>query len=197
VGTEIGTLLGAAAQLSLAAAFLWASLSKAAAQRGFRQTILQIGVPGRLTRLTASTVIGLELLAGVSLLIVPAWWWPRLLIVMLAVGFAGTGLVAVITGRRVTCRCFGDLGRGRLGWRQVALLPGWLLLAGAAQLWAPGWNVDQGLAVLAVVLFAMIALRLPTQQRAVRKVRADRIALAPGYVRPATEPAREDEVTSA
>jgi hypothetical protein len=77
VGTEIGTLLGAAAQLSLAAAFLWASLSKAAAQRGFRQTILQIGVPGRLTRLTASTVIGLELLAGVSLLIVPAWWWPR------------------------------------------------------------------------------------------------------------------------
>jgi hypothetical protein len=95
----------------------------------------------------------------------------------------------VLTGRRIACACFGHVDPGVLGWRQVRLLPVWLGLLALAQWQPPDWTTDVGSAVLAFVIFGLLACRLPGGLRLVRGLHGDRIAIAPGYLagRPGNE----------
>lgn len=182
MGLAFGTAVAVAAQLAVAVVFLHAALSKAAGLSIMQDTIEQLGVRGPLSRPAAVAVVAAELLAAVTLLTVPASWWPRVLAGSLAIGFAGAGVWAVATKRRVACRCFGNANTGLLGWRQVQLLPVWLGLLALAQWRSPDWTAHEGGAVLAVAIFGLMAWRMPGSLRLVRALRADRIAIAPGYV---------------
>lgn len=173
--------VGLAAQLTLAAVFLWASLAKLSATGRLSDTIGRLGVPAGLATAAAPSLVALEVAAAVGLIIGPAWWWPRVLAVLLATSFAVAGTVAVATRRTIACHCFGSVGDGVLGWRQVGLLPLWLGLAALAQRWHVAWGVDDGLGVLVVVLLALTAVRLPGHVRTVRTLRADRVAMVPTY----------------
>jgi hypothetical protein len=58
--------------------------------------------------------------------------WPSALPGALAVGllgcvFGSSAAIALWRKELVACSCFGAGGRGRLGWRQIALTPLWLL----------------------------------------------------------------------
>jgi hypothetical protein len=170
-----------AAQLALAGVFLWSSLSKLVPGAALTGTIRRLGAGPRLAAVIGWAVAGAELAVGVALAVCPRWAWPRAGVVVLAVAFAAAGASAAVRGLRIACRCFGDVGSRRLGWRQVWLLPVWLGLGALAQ-WRPaGWSVPSGLTVLAALLFGLIALRLPAVFGPMRKLREDRIAMAPTY----------------
>lgn len=180
-GTDVVAWFGAGAQLALGGVFLWAALSKTLALKGLREAIGGLGAPAGVTRLAAPAVVAVECLTGVGLLLVPGSSVPRAVVVLLAVGFAAAGGTAIVTKRRIACNCFGSLGRGMLGRRQLAQFPLWLGLAGIAEWGTPVWSRTDGLLVLAFVLFGMCAVRLPGLLKPIRKLRADRIALAPSY----------------
>lgn len=162
----------------LAGTFVIAAVSKARAVRSLGTTIVSLGTPSWLARPTAIAVVAGEGAAAVGLAVVPTAWWPRLLVVVLAAGFAGAGAVALLGHRRISCSCFGSLSGARLGWRQITLLPLWWGLAGLAQGWAPAWNVTVGVLGLDVVVIGLLARALITQRRLWRAVRGSRLAAA-------------------
>jgi hypothetical protein len=173
----------AISQVALATVFVWAGLSKSLAVGGLADSIERLGFGAALAKPVAVTVIGAELTAAIGLFVFPSSIWPRALVGLLAAGFAIAGLMAVGSKRRIACACFGNLGRGLLGWRQVLLLPLWLGLAGLAQWQPPGWTMQEGLVIFAFALLALVVPRLPRHLRMVRRLREDRVALAPSYVR--------------
>jgi hypothetical protein len=180
---EIGIVVGAVAQVGPAVVLLSAALTKALDLKGFRQTLTKLGIRHGAM---AVAVVGAELITAGALFVAPAAWWPRALVGVLAIGFAAAGLMAVLTKRRVACRCFGSAGRGMLGWRQVAWVPVWLGAAGIAHWRAPGWTADVGLLLVACTVLGLLAVRVPAGVRLVRTLHDDRMALLPIYagVRP-------------
>jgi methylamine utilization protein MauE len=173
--------LGATAQLLLAVVFLWAALAKAPTVSALAGTIERLGIAAPAARALAPAVVGAEAVTALGLFLQPGSWWPRAAVALLAVLFAAAGAVALVTGRRVACRCLGGGGRGRLGRGQLYLLPVWLGLAALAQWGTPGWSVDQGLFLLATVLIGVMAWRLRVHWPAIWAVRADRLAIASSY----------------
>jgi hypothetical protein len=150
-------LAGTGAQALVAALFLVAGLWKAADLGRLERTLEQLGLDRAQARPVAVAAVGAELVAAAGLLASPAASWPRALVVALAAGFALAGLRALAVEQPIGCSCFGSLSQGRLGWRQVALLPGWLLLVALAQARPPAWDSTQGLAGLAALLMALAA----------------------------------------
>jgi hypothetical protein len=167
-------LAGTAAQALVAALFLAAGLWKAADLGRLERTLEQLGLARAQVRPAAVAAVGAELVAAAGLLASPAASWPRALVVALAVGFALAGLRALAVEQPIGCSCFGNVSEGRLGWRQIALLPGWLLLVALAQARPPTWTPTQGLAGLAALVLALacwqVARGVPTY-RALRVAR--------------------------
>jgi hypothetical protein len=173
-------LVGAGATVGLAGTFLWSSLSKALVVPGFRQTLHQLGLPSGLARHVALAVVLAEFVTAGGLLIATSSWWPRAAVVILAVSFGSAAGWTIATRRRVACRCFGSTSR-QLGTRHLALTPVWIGLAVIAQIVPPTWNVVSGLAILAGLLLALIAIQQLHLFPLMRTLRGDRIALAPDY----------------
>jgi hypothetical protein len=169
-------LAGVASQVALAALFLVAGLAKAPAVGRLQRTIEQLGLDRARAGPAAVVVVGSEVVAAAGLLVSPAASWPRLLVVVLAGGFAVAGLKALSAKEPIGCSCFGNVGQGRLGWRQVALLPGWLVLVALAQARPPGWGPAQGLAGLAALVLAIGSWQAARELPRYRDVRADRRA---------------------
>jgi hypothetical protein len=136
-----------------------------------------LGVRPVLTRPVAVGVITTEFVAAVGLAISPAALWPRTLIVVLAVAFALAGLKALVARERIDCNCLGNVREGLLGWRQIVLLPCWLLLAAMAQLRPPTWDTGQGLLGLAAFVLVLAYWQLLGLVPGWRTLRGDRIAL--------------------
>jgi len=180
---EVGLIavMAAAAQVAIAVVFLYAALSKVAGPASIQDTIERLGVSRSLSRPAGIAVIAAEGLTAVTLLTAPASWWPRALAGLLALAFAGAGAWAVATRRRVACRCFGNANTGTLGWQQVRALPMWLALVALAQWQPPSWSGEAGGVVLAFVIFGLMAWRGLAARGLVRFLRADRLAIAPGY----------------
>jgi hypothetical protein len=155
-------------QALLAVLFLVAGLWKAADLGRFERTLEQLGLERAQVRPVAVATICAELVAAAGLLTSPTASWPRALVVALAVGFALAGLRALAVEQPIGCSCFGSVSEGRLGWRQVVLLPGWLLLVALAQVRPPTWTPTQGLAGLAVLVLALacwqVARGVPSYQ---------------------------------
>lgn len=177
----VATALAVGAQVVLLSTFLWAALAKARDMRGFRDTLHQLGLPDGLVSLAAPALVAAEFAIAFGLAAAPAAAWPRVLVVLLAVMFGAAGQLAVSTNRQVTCHCFGSASSALLGRRQVWLVPVWTALAAVAHLNHPTWSLDQGLAVLALVLLVLISIQLPRELRLLRILQGDRIAVAPSY----------------
>ncbi|MGH8910293.1 MAG: MauE/DoxX family redox-associated membrane protein [Egibacteraceae bacterium] len=163
----------------LAIVFTSAALSKVLGTADLRRTLERLGVRRAASMPVAIGIIAAELVAGVGLFVVPERPWPRILAAALAIAFAGAGIKALRMRQRIPCNCFGSTGRGLLGRRQVALLPGWLLLVTLAQWRSPDWEPRQGLLGLAALVVALACRQIPV--RLWLQLRADRIALAESW----------------
>lgn len=177
MGQSIFDLLGSASLGLLAGAFALAGLSKAIAIRDFRWTLERLGFREAHTGPAAVGVVGAELLAAAGLLIQPAQAWPRWLVAALAVAFALAGAKALKAAEPIDCNCFGSVGRGFLGWRQIVLLPCWLVLLAMAQRSSPSWSVRQGLSLLAILILAVAYWQVLRGVPVWRRVRGERRAL--------------------
>lgn len=185
---EVLTPIGIAAQVCLAVVLLLAGFSKAVKPRELRHVLVRLGLAGRAASGAAGLVIGAEITVGVALLALPAQLWPRAAALALAAGFAGAGTVALLRREPIACHCFGSLGSGSLGRRQVVLFPVWLLLAGLAQWQPPAWKMEVGLLLVSFVLLALAGLQVPRERRLRSKVAGARVALAVGMPSPSTSP---------
>lgn len=172
--------LGSASQILLAGAFMLGSLSKVLAVRNFQTTLISLGLGETLAKPAAAGVIVLEFIIGLSLVLVPSRPWPRIVVAVLAIGFAVAGVAALRTKRRISCNCFGSVWRGVLGWRQLALLPVWLILVVLAQLRPPTWRSDHVFLGLAVLLSALVWWQLVRELKLWHEMRQERLALEPG-----------------
>jgi uncharacterized membrane protein YphA (DoxX/SURF4 family) len=170
-------LIGWLAQAALAIVFFVSAVAKVAALTTFADTVRRLGVPGRWANGAATIVVSLEFLAAVALAVVPASFWPRLLVVVLAVLFAGAGVKALREKEKIACSCLGGLSNGVLGWQQLQLLPVWLVLAGLAQFGPPSWDAFVGLMGLTAVSFIAVAGHFRRHLPAWWKLRAERLAV--------------------
>ncbi|MFI6458213.1 MauE/DoxX family redox-associated membrane protein [Streptosporangium amethystogenes] len=164
---------GVVGQGALIAIFLVAALSKILTHRDLTQTISKLGLSA-VARPATLLVIGAELLAVTALTIMPSATWPRVLVVLLALSFAGAGIRALGVKEKIRCGCFGG-GEAVLGRRQVLYLPLWLGLAVVAEYAPPSWSADEGLAGLATLLLALVAWKLLAEVRLWRVLRGDRM----------------------
>lgn len=170
-------LLSAASQVVLATAFTVAALSKVLGLPDLRRTLEHLGIREALSRPTAVGLVVIELVIGVALVAAPLELWPRVVVTALAATFAGAGITALLTKRQISCSCFGTMRPGRLGWRQIALLPCWLALVVVASLNPPDWSRGEGLLGLAAVSSGLVCCRIPVQLRLWCQLRRDRTAL--------------------
>lgn len=170
-------LIGGLAQLVLATVLALSGLSKLSRPSLFVDTMRRLGFPAVLAGWGAAAVIVAELATATGLVVAPRSGLGRAAVMLLASGFAGAGLWARVTRRRVACHCFGPGQHSTLGVRQVVVLPGWLLLCLVGQLAAPSWTASQGLGAIAFVLLGGVAVRLVRAWPLWREVRADRISL--------------------
>lgn len=188
--------IGAVAQSSLAAILAYSSLAKIPTVGAFRDVLRRLGAGGLAGPLALAVIAG-ELLTAVMLLAVPTATWPRMLVVLFAFVFGAAGVRALLLREQVRCNCFGAGGRGAglLGRRQLALLPAWLAVAGVAQVGAPRWDADRGIAGLTLLMLAFSGLRVPAAVRARRALKNDRAAFAESTGIGAVDPVRAKELT--
>lgn len=152
------------------------ALAKLRAPADFRQVLRELGVTTGTTLWWLVVCVG-ELLT-VVLLVAPV---PRQLaavaVVLLGVGFAGAGVVALRLGSAIHCACFGALGQQRLGRPQVYALPIWVVVSLAVAGWEPA-GTDERLALVVSVVLLSLAVHAYALGRAVLKAREDRVAIA-------------------
>src|SRR5262245_32519422 len=98
-------LLGLAAQVAAGLVLVVAAVSKMPATAALRGTLEALGASRQVAGPAALAVIGAELATGVGLIIGPAWPWPRVLVVLLAFGFAAAGVYAILLRRPISCAC--------------------------------------------------------------------------------------------
>jgi hypothetical protein len=169
--------------LVTSAVLLWAGLEKLRAGPEFGETLTALGVPAPLVRVLQPAVPLGEVLAAAGLVVTPSALWPRLSVLVLAVGFAAAGIVGLQADEPVRCSCFGAGTHRTLGWYQLAALPVWLLAVGGVAVARPNWSVQAGVRDLAGLILAMGLVRAMTLVRLRRTTEADRLAF-----RPAAEP---------
>ncbi len=163
-----------------AAVLLWAGLEKVRASGGFDATLVALGVTSPVRPLLRVGVPVAEVVTGACLMVAPAAGWPRGMLVVLAVGFAGAGVLGLRAEEPVVCSCFGTVGRHVLGWRQLLTLPVWLLAAAILERRHPGWPPSEGLRNLAALVVLLGVLRVPAVVRGWQAARGDRLALMEG-----------------
>src|SRR5205807_6526208 len=95
----------AVAQVTPAVGLVWAALLKAQSLDAFGRTLKALGVPRLLAPSTAMAIVAAEFATGAGLLLIPASAWPRLLVCLLALAFAGAGLTAIARKRSISCSC--------------------------------------------------------------------------------------------
>lgn len=124
--------VGVVLRIAVGLVLLRAATTKVAGFAEFRRTVAGLGVPGRIARLVALVFVGAE--GCVALWALSGW-----AVTVAAIGcllfLAGLVLVSVyalVTGRNVSCSCFGASDRSLGG--QTLLLSGPLLVAQAAYL---------------------------------------------------------------
>jgi hypothetical protein len=168
----------------LAAGVLWvAALAKLTDQRSLIATLRALAIPRAATRVAALLLPTTELLTAVSLMLFPGHMWPSILLASLFVLFAASAGVAMIRGLSVSCSCFGA-SSSNLGWRQIAMLPVWLLLAGLLVYARESWSSIAGsLAVLAIAMTVLLT-RAFFIMHSLLDARGDRRALHESIMQP-------------
>jgi len=167
---EFATLLF---QSFAAGTFFWAGAWKLAAPRSIQATLEILGLPGGAG--LAASLGAVEIIAAVTMIVLPGSWVPAALIIALAGIFGSAAVVALRRRLQVDCACFGPLASGELGWRQIALVPLWILVAASLLTIAPALPEDRP-EIVGVILAAVIAVALVILVPLYREHRAQRVA---------------------
>lgn len=121
---------GTIAIFVIAPVLLWAGLEKVRNTTPIAATVRGLGVPRQLSLPVAALVAGLEILLALLVVFRPDHILTQAGLVTLAVFFAIAGVIAIASGKSISCSCFGVGGSGRLGRSQVLALPLWIAGAG-------------------------------------------------------------------
>jgi hypothetical protein len=174
--TSVG--LSIAALALVAAALVFSAVAKVVRPSRAGDGLVGLGFSKAIATKVGLGGIGLEWFLGVGLLISPGSWYVRGAVLALFCAFAGLGIAALRSGRRIECGCLGVAYSGTLGWPQVAQLavaaPALLLPSTALG----AWTIPAALAAVLVVHVAAAATFLGAAARPWRLVRAQRISLA-------------------
>lgn len=173
-------MLGTVLVVGGGALLLLAALEKLRAPAAFRGTLAALGVPVRVRPALSVGVPLAELGTATALLLLPATPWPPAAVLVLALGFAAAGALALRVDGDVACSCLGPTGGGVLGRRQLLALPIWVLAVAAVRLDPPRWTATTGAAVLAGLCLAYGAWRGREVAVARSGARADRRAVVEG-----------------
>lgn len=168
------------AAVALATVFVVSGLAKLADRDGTRQAVTGFGVPTRFVTLIAFALAPAELVVAVLLV------WPA----TTAVGLVGAGLllaaftaaviVAMLTGRRPECHCFGRIGGADVSVRTVLRNVALIALAGVGlvSLRSPELELTAGEAMAGIgaglAVAGLVLLGEGMAGRAARRARARR-----------------------
>lgn len=157
----------------MASVLLWAALEKLRQPTALAVTFRDLGLSVLPATAAAVIVPGLELLAAAGLLFLPSFSGTLLLVLLLSLGFAAVGQLALSRGRKLACACFGIGSRAHLGRPQLAALPAWWL--SVAILGRPGAEFGlEGAAALAAVGLGLATVRAMLAWTPFRGARDDR-----------------------
>lgn len=171
LGSELIAVLGSTL-------FLLAACFKLGAPGRLLEPLDAIGVPAALASVLP-VPLGLVELGAAAAIVFERGMVATGLVALLAALFLGAGLVSLFKGLDIPCHCLGS-DRGRLGWRQVASFPFWLLVAGLP--FAPGFSQASGqerwltFLVAVSLVSGVLCYRLA---RTALSARALRIAIGP------------------
>jgi hypothetical protein len=107
------------ARLVLAVMFSVAAVAKLADRDGFRRALREFHVPGRLARPLALFVPTAELAVAAGLVTTRLAWSAALAALALLLLFSTAIGAGLSLDYSLECRCFGQLGEARLGWRTL------------------------------------------------------------------------------
>jgi methylamine dehydrogenase accessory protein MauD len=102
-------------RLALAAVFALAGAAKFRDRAGTRRTATDLGVPASLAGSVALLLPIAEIACAAALLLAATAWWGATGLLGLLVLFSAAMAVALVRGRVVECRCFGQLHAVRVG----------------------------------------------------------------------------------
>lgn len=164
-----------AVTLVMAAVLLWAGLEKARGLASFVSTIRELGAPAGIAKVAAPLLASMEIAVAFGLILRPGSIVTLGGVLVLAVLFAASGLIAVSRRQVIRCGCFGPGGRGTLGKRQIAAVPLWL--GAVALVWLegpPNPSAAAAASSLAAVGLTIAAIRGVAVARASLRARGDR-----------------------
>lgn len=132
--------LGMLAAGGAAGVLLYASAAKLASPRDFRRTLRQLNLPSveRVWFLVPLVEVG----CGALLVFRPHLLATAVAVAVLGLAFASAGAYAHLRHLAIRCACFGQGSSGRLGRKQVLLLPVWWGLAALVWFGAPVYPID-------------------------------------------------------
>jgi uncharacterized membrane protein YphA (DoxX/SURF4 family)/peroxiredoxin len=180
--------------------FATAALGKLANLARSRETMVEFGVPARMSAPAGSALPFVELVCALPLLINPAARWAALACLCLTLLFTGGVANALRQGRTPACNCFGEISAQPIGTRTllrnaaiIALAAFVLVAAPGASLssWAHTLTVACTVAGLALLAAALLAIQLLNYRRGARPaqpaVASATAALTPGDQAPDVE----------
>jgi peroxiredoxin/uncharacterized membrane protein YphA (DoxX/SURF4 family) len=132
----------------LAAVFLLAGIAKLRDLPGFRTTLRDFGVPGKLADILGLPLPIAEICVGAALLFLAAAWWGAVGALAFLLSFCIAISLNLARGRRPDCRCFGQLHSAPIG-SGILIRNG--LLAAAAGLFVWQGRSNPGSGILAVL----------------------------------------------
>src|SRR5918997_6179309 len=108
------------ARLVLAAVFTIAGVAKLADLKGWRQAIIDFGVPSAIAAPLGLLLPLAELSVAAALLAASTGWWGALgALALLSVFVVGIS-INLARGRKPECHCFGQLHSAPAGWKTLA-----------------------------------------------------------------------------
>jgi hypothetical protein len=170
-------LIAFAVQVAAASALILAGGLKLAQPAQLRAALQALGVaqPSVVTAILGVAELG----GGASLILAPGSWLVAGWVLVLGMMFGAAGVVAIVRRVHVQCACFGWAVFGQLGWRQVALTPAWVLVAGSVVA-APIVLPDQRVLVTAGLLMLVVLSILLRLELLAREHRTQRRIIAGG-----------------
>lgn len=149
-------------QVGTAVLLVWAGASKLAEPAPIRTTIAALGVPWAPG---VAMVLGLaELAAGSALVLLPGSLLTALPIICLACAFGAAAALALVRKVQVDCACLTAAASAPLGWRQLAALPAWIVVAATVLVvpaWLPAERVTLALLTWSIVSFLILWRLVP------------------------------------
>jgi len=169
--------------VSMCALFLLAGTEKLRSRDRFEETLRELGIPAQLIPAVVVSLPASEIVVGISLVLVPSSWLPKIGALILAISFAIAGVVGMFSREPVRCSCLGSIGEHALGKRQLYALPVWLL--GLAYLeWVASieWTLNTGAYYVVLSVLTLTVLKSTSLARRSTAAHSTRQAMSESNV---------------